>query len=113
MSPRASALAQVQKMEGLRSERDIKMDELERDSREQKALKSRIANIERDRDIKIKNIRLNENNKGMFSSLEDLMIRKAISLLREQKTEYIGVKKFMRSDASGMNVEIGECTSDY
>ena len=84
------------------------MDELERDSRDRKALKSRIVSIERDRDIKIKNIRLNENNKGMFSSLEDLMIRKAISLVREQKTEYIGVKKFSRIDASGMNVEIGE-----
>ena len=86
----------------------MKMDELERDSRDRKALKSRIVSIERDRDIKIKNIRLNENNKGMFSSLEDLMIRKAISLVREQKTEYIGVKKFSRIDASGMNVEIGE-----
>ena len=95
-------------MDNLRSERDMKMDELERDSRDRKALKSRIVSIERDRDIKIKNIRLNENNKGMFSSLEDLMIRKAISLVREQKTEYIGVKKFSRIDASGMNVEIGE-----
>ena len=86
------------------------MDELERGSREQKALKSRIVNLERDRDIKIKNIRLNENNKGMFSSLDDLMIRKAINLLREQKTEYVGIKKFSRIDASGINIEIGEWT---
>lgn len=101
-------LFEVQKLDSLREDLDIKMDELEKDSREQKVLKSMISDLQRDRDVKVKNIRLNEGNKGMMSSLEDLMIRKGVNLLREQKTEYVATKRFTRIDANGIDVEVGE-----